>query len=114
MVLADDLAELLTMRFRDRRLRRRADRGRIVANVVIAGDVAAGDGQGIVQALGEFDIVAAGRPVERDVAGVDNEIGPIGVDMLAERLEVGDQAREAPARWASEICVRRNSDMDRS
>jgi hypothetical protein len=97
MVVADDLAELPEMRFRDRRLWRWPDRSRIVADVVVAGDVAAGDGQGVVQAFGELDIVAAGRPVERDVTGVDDEVGPGRVDMLADRLEIGDQAGEAPA-----------------
>ena len=54
MVLADDVAELLAVLFLDRRLGRRPDRGRIVADVVIARKVAAGDGQGVVQALGEL------------------------------------------------------------
>src|SRR5580765_5322940 len=97
MVFADDVAELLAVLFLNRRLGRRPDRGRIVADVVIAGEVAAGDGKGGVPALGEFDIVATCRPVEGDVAGVDDEVGPISVDVLADAIEVGDQAGEAPA-----------------
>ncbi|MGC0395996.1 hypothetical protein ABIF91_008382 [Bradyrhizobium sp. USDA 241] len=98
MVFADDVAKLLAVSRADRRLRRRPDRGRIVADVVIAGQVAAGDGQGVMQAFREFGVVAAGRPVERDVAGVDDEIGPAGVDVLADAVEVGDQARESAGR----------------
>lgn len=98
MVFADQVAELPALRFRDRRLRHRADRSRIVADVVIAGEVTAGDGQGVVQVFCEDDIVAAGRPVEGDVAGVDDEIGPVAVDMLADRLEVGDQAGKSAGR----------------
>ena len=86
--------------FRDRRLRRRPDRGRIVADVVIAGNVAAGDGQGVVQALGEFDIVAARRPVEGDVAGVDDEVGPVSVDVLADAIESWRSGRESAGRDA--------------
>lgn len=97
MVFADQCAELPAMRFGDRRGGRGPDRGGIIADVVIARQVTAGDGQRVVQALGEFDIVAAGRPVERDVAGVDDEIRSINVDMFADALEVGDQVGKAPA-----------------
>ena len=48
-VFADESTEILRGRFGRRWRRRRADRGRIVADVVIAGQVAAGDGKGGVQ-----------------------------------------------------------------
>ena len=106
MIFADDVAELPAVRFADRRLWGRPDRGRIIADVVIAGKVAARDGQRVVQAFCKDDVIAAGRPVEGDVAAIDDEVGPVSVDVLANAMEVGDQAGEV-----SEICVRRNSDM---
>jgi len=114
MIFAHDVAELPAVRLADRGLRRRPDRGRIVADVVIAGQVAAGDGQGVVQALGECDVVAAGGAIEGDVAGIDDEIGPVSVEMVADRLEMAIRPGKRRPRWVSEICVRRNSDMARS
>src|SRR6266403_2993017 len=58
------------------RLRRsRADRRWVVADVMIAGQVAAGDSKRIVQRSGKVEIVAAGRSIEGEIASVDDEIG---------------------------------------
>ena len=55
----------------------------------------------------------AARGVPGDVAAVDDEIGPVGVDMLATRwkFSVRLAKRAARERWVSEIWVRRNSVM---
>jgi hypothetical protein len=67
---------------------------------VIAGQIAAGDGEGCVQRLGEFQIVAAGRPVESDVAAVDDEIRAACVDVFADPLEIVGQAGQAAGKMA--------------
>ncbi len=71
---------------------RAPDRGQIVADVVIAGQIEAVDRQRVVQLLGEHHVVAAARPVERDVAAVEHEIGPRRVDVLADAMKIVDRA----------------------
>src|ERR1700736_1425442 len=92
-VLAEDREKILPMVFRDRLRRRRADLGRVVAYVVIAGQVAAGDRKRVVQRSGKFEIVAVGGTIEGEVAAIDHEIGPSGVDVFADALKIVGQAR---------------------
>ena len=66
----------------------RTDRGRVVADIVIAGQIAARDRKRFVQRFGEFEVVRTGRRIERHVAAVDDEIGPLGIDMFAEPVEI--------------------------
>jgi hypothetical protein len=62
---------------------------------VIAGQVDAIDRETAVQRLGEFEIVAAGRSVEGEIAGVDNEVRARRVDMFAEALKILDKRCQA-------------------
>jgi hypothetical protein len=83
------------------RLRRsRTDGCRVVADVMIAGQVAAGDGKPIVQRSGEFEIVAAGRGIEGEIAAVDNEIGLPGVDIFAHPVKVVGQCLMAAGKMS--------------
>jgi hypothetical protein len=50
---------------------------------MIAGQIAAGDGQRIVQRLGEIEIAGTGQAVEGDVAAVDDEVGTARIDIFA-------------------------------
>src|ERR1700720_4843479 len=72
----------LPVPFRGRLGRSRADFRRIVADVMIAGQVTAGSRNPIVQRFGEFEIIAIGRAVEGDVTGGDDEIGARRVEIL--------------------------------
>ena len=65
----------------------------IVADVVIAGQIAAVHRQRRVQLLCVFEIVAVGRAVPADVAAVDDEIGTVGGDVFADAVKIiGQQA----------------------
>jgi hypothetical protein len=75
--------------------RRRTDLGRIVADIMIAGQIAAGDGEGCVQCFGEFEIVAIARAIEGEVAAVDHEIGAVGVDIFADPVKIFGQRGQA-------------------
>src|ERR1700736_6006731 len=72
-VFAENVNESLPVRFRDRLRRGRTDRGRIVADVMIAGQITAGDRKAGVQLSGEFEIAAAGRAVPADNAAGEQE-----------------------------------------
>ena len=61
-----------------------------------------------MQFLGEFEIVAIGRPVEGEIAAVDDEIGTRRVDVLADAMKISVSLVRRRARWVSEIWVRRN------
>ena len=87
-VLADDGGEVLPLCLRRQLLWRRPDRDRVVADIVIAGQVAAGDGKGVVQRLREDEIVAAGRGVEGEIAAVDDEVRPRRVDVFADAMKI--------------------------
>ena len=87
-VLADNGQKRLAVFLGGRMCRRSADRGRIVSDIVIAGQVDAVDRKRRMQLLGEFEIVAVGRRVEGDIAGVDDEVGARRVDVLADALEI--------------------------
>jgi hypothetical protein len=67
-------------------------------DVVIAGQITAGSGKRVMQRFGEFEIIAIGRDIEGDVAGVDDEIGALGIDVFADPIEVGGQGRQAAAK----------------
>src|SRR5262245_53147678 len=73
----------------------RADRGRVVADVVIARQVAAVHRQGSVQFLPIFKIAAAGRTIPRHIAAIDDEVGPGGGDVLTDALEIVGQTGKA-------------------
>jgi hypothetical protein len=94
-VVADHGQKGLATFFRRRLRWRRADRGRIVADVVIAGQIEAVDGKRCMQRFCEFEIVAAGRRVEGEVAGVDDKVRPRRVDMLAHAMEILGERRIA-------------------
>jgi len=94
-VVAKDRNEGLAVLFGDGLLRARAGLGRIVADIVIAGQIATGDGQGLVQRTGKFEIVGPGRAVEGDVAGVDDEVGACRVDMIDQSHKIVDEQRQA-------------------
>ena len=94
-VLAEGRDEGLPALFGGKLRRRRADRGRIVADVVIARHIAAGHRQRRVQRSREFEIVGAGRGVEGKVAAVDDEIGPPDVDIFAQAMEIAGQSRQS-------------------
>src|SRR4051812_39665785 len=72
-----------------------AERRRVVADVVIAWQVAAIYRQGRVQFFGEFQIAAISWTVPRNIAAVDDEIRPRRVDMRADALKILGQAGEA-------------------
>src|SRR4029077_19658021 len=72
-----------------------ADLGRVVANVVIAGQVTARDGQGIVQGPCKFQVVRLRWAVEGDIAAVDDEVGAGRVDIFADLLEIRDEWGQA-------------------
>ena len=93
-VFAEDRAERLPVLFRRRLWRRRADRRRIIADVMIAGQIAATDGQGAVQRVGKFEIVAIGRCVEGEVAAVDDKIGARRIDVVADTMKIIGQRLE--------------------
>jgi hypothetical protein len=61
---------------------------------VIAGQIAAVDGQGAVQRVSEFQIVAAGRSVEGEVAAVDDKIRARRIDVIADAMKIISQRRE--------------------
>ena len=93
-VLAEGGDEGLPALFGGELRRGRAERGRIVADVVIAGQIAAGHRQRRVEGSREFEIVGAGRGVEGEVAAVDHEIGALRVDIFTEAMEIAGQAGE--------------------
>ena len=88
VVVADDLEKILPVFLARRLWRHRADRGRVVADVVIAGQVTAGNRQRVVQRLGEGEIVRTGRGIEGEIAAVDDEIGTRRVDLLADAIKI--------------------------
>ena len=75
-----------------------ADRGRIISDIVIAGQVDAVDRKCRMQLLGKFEIVAVGRRVEGDIAGVDDEVGARRVDALADALEIPGEVLDSGGR----------------
>ena len=77
--------------FRDRLRRRRTNLRGVVTDVLIAGQVTAGDGKCIVQRFGEFEIVATGWSIEGEIAAVDDEIGARRVDVFAQPVKVVGQ-----------------------
>ena len=85
-----------------RLLRRRADRGRVIADVVIPGQMPARHLQRIVQLFREDEIVAAGRRVEGEVAAVDDEVGPCRIDMRGDAVKIVGELWQA----AGEMGVR--------
>ena len=87
-ILAEDGVVRLKPLIADGVRRFRTDRGRVVADIVIAGQIAAGDWKRFVQRFGECEVVWTGRRIERHVAAVDDEIGPLGIDMFAETVEI--------------------------
>ena len=72
----------------DRLRRSRANLGRVVADIVIAGQITARHGQGVVQDPGKFQVVRLRRGVEGEVAAVDDEVGAGRVDIFADVLEI--------------------------
>ncbi len=91
VVFAEQGEKNLPVLFGGRLRRSRADRRRVVADVMIAGQVTTGDRKRIVQRSGEFEIVAAGRSIEGEIAAVDDEIGAPGVDIFAHPMKVVGQ-----------------------
>jgi len=90
-VFAEQGEKLLPVAFGGRLRRSRTDRRRVVADVMIAGQVTAGDGKRIVQRSGEFEVVPVGRSIECEIAAVDDEIGALGVDIFAHPMKVVGQ-----------------------
>src|SRR4029077_8419768 len=68
---------------------------RVITDIMIAGQITAGDGKGGMQLTGKFEIVATGWPVESKIAAVDDEIGTPGVDVFADPMKVLGQGRQA-------------------
>ena len=101
MILAECRDEVLPVCLRRALFGLLADEGRIVTDVVIAGKIAAVDGQRVVQSFCEIEIVRMIRTVERNVAAVDDEVGPVVVDMLAHAVKVLDELGKPGA----EMCV---------
>jgi len=94
-VVAEGRDEALAVFFVHDLRRDRAELGRIVADIVIAGQVAAGHRQRLMQRLGEGEVVGRGRPVEGEVAAIDHEIGPGRVDMVPDRIEIRGELGQA-------------------
>src|SRR5260370_6188813 len=94
-VFSEGREERLPVRFGGQLRRSRADLRRVVADIVIARQVTAGNRQRVVQLTGKSEIVGTGRAVEGDVAAVDDEIGAAGVDVFAYPIKVVGQFREA-------------------
>jgi hypothetical protein len=92
-IFAEYREERLPVRFGDRLRWRWTDLCRVVADVVIAGQVTARDGKRIVQRLGEFEIVPICRAVEREIAAVDDEVGTLRIDVLAQPMKIVRQLR---------------------
>ncbi len=90
-VFAEQVNISLSVRFRDRVRRSWTDQGRVVADVMIAGQGAAGHWKRSVQRLGKFEIVAVGRAIEGEIAAVDDEIGTFGVDVFAQAVKIVGQ-----------------------
>jgi len=61
---------------------------------MIAGQETAGHRQCVVQLLGKFEIAAAIRPVEGDIAAVDDKIRARRVDMFADAVKIVGQLLE--------------------
>src|SRR4029078_555592 len=64
----------------DRLRRGRTDICRVIADVVIARDVTAGKRKRGVQRSGKFKVIGIGWAIESEIAGVDDQIGPLRVD----------------------------------
>ena len=110
-VVAENRAERLAVRLRSQLWRRRANLGRVVAEVVIAGQIAALHGKRVVLRLGECEIVGKFKSVKPEIAGVDHEVGARGVDMLADAMEILAERRITAAEMVTVIWVRRNKVM---
>ena len=94
-VLADHCEIILPLLLGRRLLRHGTDRRRVVADVVIAGQMTAGHGQRIVQLFRKFQVVGAGRRVEREVAAVDDKIGTRRVDVPADPMKIVGELLQA-------------------
>src|ERR1700746_1608296 len=81
-VLADNGDEVLPLFFSDWLLRRGAKLGWIIADIMVARQTAAGNGQVVVQRLGECEVIAVGQRVEGQIAGVDDDIGARRIDVF--------------------------------
>jgi hypothetical protein len=81
--------------FGDGLFRSSTNRGRVVADVVIAGQIAAGDGKRLMQGSRKIKFVRFCRSVERDVAAVKHKIGTPGVDVFADPMKIIGQRRDA-------------------
>jgi hypothetical protein len=88
---AEHGAKDLQVTFRNRLRRHWADLGRVVADIVIAGQIAAGNRKRRVPRLGEFEVVAIGRTIEGEVTAVDDEIGSRGADIFAHPVKIVGQ-----------------------
>ena len=64
-----------------------------VADVVIAGQEAHRQVEPVMQRARRREIALARRAVERDVARVEHEVGPVGAQRLADAHEVVDEER---------------------
>jgi hypothetical protein len=106
MVFAENIQKSLPVPLCRRLRRRGTDLRRIVADVVIAGQIAAGNRQRIMQRFGEFEIGGAVWAVKADVAGVDDKIRPLPIDIFRApdrnwRSMSEDGAQDAYRKFAS-------------
>ena len=83
------------MPFADRIRGNRSELGRVVADIVVAGQVAAGNRQPFMQLAGKGNVIRRARRVVGEVAAVDDEIGTAGVDVFGEPIEILGEGRQA-------------------
>ena len=110
-ILAENGTIRLQVLLGDGLRRRGADLRRIVTDVVIAGQITAGNRKRVMQRFGEFEIVAIGRTVEGEIAGIDDEIGALGIDGFADPIE---NCRSMSAGGGPDGCRKSGSDEIRA
>src|SRR6201981_2585474 len=94
-VLADNGDEVLPLFFSDWLPRRGAKLGWSIADIMVARQTAAGNGQIVVQRLGEREVIAIGQRVEGQIAGVDDDIGARRIDVFTHASKIfGEFPRE--------------------
>ena len=94
-VFADHGDKVLPVFFGDWLIRRGAKLGWIIADIMVARQTAAANGQVVVQRLGECEVIAIGHRVEGQIAGVDDDIGARRIDVFTHAPKIfGEYPRE--------------------
>ena len=69
------------------------DRRKALADVMVAGKGEPGCGQALLLARSEGEVITIARPVERKIAGVNDEVWRVGAHQINEHVPVVEKVR---------------------